>query len=63
MEETVERIKKGTAHVILVFLEAFEFPAKDEKSQLKIQVDGSRLFTAQSAVREWNLRLRTCRGT
>jgi ABC-2 type transport system permease protein len=53
-EDAVDRIKDGTADVILVFPEAFEFPAKDEDSQLKIQVDGSRLFTAQSAVRELN---------
>jgi ABC-2 type transport system permease protein len=56
--EAVNALKKSIADVTVVFPEGFEFPARSKENQMTIKADGSRLFTAQSAVRELNEVLR-----
>jgi ABC-2 type transport system permease protein len=57
-EEARAALKKGTADVAILFPEHFRLLAHKKDEQMRIWVDGSRLFTAQSAVRKLNEVLR-----
>jgi len=52
--EAREALKFGHADVAILFPEKYDSIAQSQEQQLRILVDGSRLFTAQSAVREVN---------
>jgi ABC-2 type transport system permease protein len=51
-QEAREALKYGKADVAILFPKEYDSIAKSKEQQLNILVDGSRLFTAQSAVRE-----------
>ncbi|MBA4494826.1 ABC transporter permease [Paenactinomyces guangxiensis] len=48
------RLEQGTTDVAIIFPKNFKLLAKSEDGQMRFRVDGSRLFTAQSAIRELN---------
>lgn len=52
--EARDALKYGKADVAILFPKEYDSIAKSKEQQLDILVDGSRLFTAQSAVREVN---------
>ncbi|MDN4593754.1 ABC transporter permease [Polycladomyces subterraneus] len=51
-QEARNALKYGKADVAILFPKDYDSIAKSKEQQLNILVDGSRLFTAQSAVRE-----------
>lgn len=53
-KEAEKALRLGTTDVVLIFPKHYASVPKANSEQMKIWVDGSRLFTAQSAVREVN---------
>jgi ABC-2 type transport system permease protein len=52
--EARQALKKGEADIALIFPEKYDVSASSAGEQLRVWVDGSRLFTAESAVRKLN---------
>jgi ABC-2 type transport system permease protein len=53
-QEAKKVLEENTADVVLIFPEGYRRMPQKESEKLRIQVDGSRLFTAQSALRKIN---------
>ena len=53
-QQAEKRLSEGEADVVILFPAAYRTFPQQKKEQLEVRVDGSRLFTAQSALRKVN---------